>query len=33
VERGSYSGAPFHPERSGATCSLMLRDFLEGPAA
>jgi glutamine amidotransferase len=33
VEQGRYFGAQFHPERSGDTGSLMLRNFLEGTAA
>ena len=33
VEQGRYYGAQFHPERSGETGSLMLRNFLEGTAA
>ena len=32
VEQGRYFGAQFHPERSGDTGSLMLRNFLEGTA-
>jgi len=33
IEQGRYFGAQFHPERSGDTGSLMLRNFLEGTAA
>ena len=33
VEQGRYFGAQFHPERSGETGSLMLRNFLEDTAA
>jgi len=33
VEQGRYFGAQFHPERSGDTGSLMLRNFLEDTAA
>ena len=33
VQRGAYSGAQFHPERSAEVGARLLRNFIDGAAA